>query len=88
MEPKRICFSCNNQQQSQHSQQWGQQYWLQFYKGSVCGVVRKYSDSLLMFLLKGARPDVYREQMRHEHAGVAGGPPIRIIEVVRPGGGS
>lgn len=27
-----------------------------FHKGEQCGVVRKYSDRLLMFLLKNARP--------------------------------
>ena len=35
-----------------------------FYKGEVCGSVRKYSDVLLIFLLKGLRPEVYREN-RH-----------------------
>jgi terminase small subunit-like protein len=30
------------------------------------------SDTLLIFLLKGARPDVYRE--RYEHSGPGGGP--------------
>lgn len=33
-----------------------------FYQGEVCGTVRKYSDTLLIFLLKGARPDKYRER--------------------------
>lgn len=32
-----------------------------FYKGRVTGYTRKYSDSLLMFLLRGLRPDRYRE---------------------------
>ena len=35
-----------------------------FYKGEVCGSIRKYSDVLLIFLLKGLRPEVYREN-RH-----------------------
>ena len=35
-----------------------------FYKGEVCGSVREYSDVLLIFLLKGLRPEVYREN-RH-----------------------
>jgi hypothetical protein len=35
-----------------------------FYKGKPIGAVRKYSDTLLIFLLKGARPDKYRE--RHQ----------------------
>lgn len=28
-----------------------------FYKGSVCGKIREYSDNLLMFLVKGKRPE-------------------------------
>jgi hypothetical protein len=34
-----------------------------FYKGAVCGQVRKYSDQLLVQLLRGKKPDVYRERM-------------------------
>ena len=34
-----------------------------WYKGEAGGVVRKYSDTLLIFLLKGLRPEVYRERM-------------------------
>lgn len=33
-----------------------------FYQGEVCGTVRKYSDTLLIFLLKGAKPDKFRER--------------------------
>ena len=32
-----------------------------YYKGQVCGTVRKYSDILLIFLLKSKRPDTYRD---------------------------
>lgn len=35
----------------------------QFYKGAVCGYVRKFSDQLLMFMLRGLRPERYRERM-------------------------
>lgn len=35
-----------------------------WYKGEAGGVVRKYSDSLMIFLLKGLRPDVYRERIQ------------------------
>lgn len=31
-----------------------------FYQGAICGVVRKYSDTLLMFLIKKERPE-YRD---------------------------
>ena len=40
-----------------------------FQKGIQVGVTRKYSDILLMFLLKGARPHVYRDaNHQHHHA--------------------
>lgn len=45
-----------------------------FYKGERCGVVRKYSDTLLIFLLKGARPEKYRENVRQEISGPDGEP--------------
>jgi hypothetical protein len=35
-----------------------------FYQGEMCGEVRKYSDTLLIFLLKGRRPDKYRERVQ------------------------
>lgn len=34
-----------------------------YHKGAVCGHVRKYSDVLLIFLLKGMRPEKYRERV-------------------------
>ena len=49
-----------------------------WYKGRACGVEREYSDTLLIFLLKGAAPEKYRE--RHEVTG-EGGKPI-ILKVV------
>lgn len=33
-----------------------------FYKGEIVGQVRKYSDTLLIFLLKSHKPDTYRER--------------------------
>ena len=38
-----------------------------YYKGKVVGHIQKYSDTLLMFLLKAHRPAVYRETVQHEH---------------------
>jgi hypothetical protein len=32
-----------------------------FYQGMVCGAIRKYSDTLLIFLLKGANPQKYAQ---------------------------
>ena len=46
-----------------------------YYKGEVVGAIQKYSDSLLMFLIKGALPEVYRE--RYEFSG--GPKPIQFI---------
>lgn len=43
-----------------------------YYKGDVVGHVLKYSDTLLIFLLKAARPEKFRE--RFEHTGKDGGP--------------
>lgn len=40
--------------------------------GELVGKVREYSDTLLIFLLKGAAPQKYRE--RFEHSGPGGGP--------------
>lgn len=45
-----------------------------FYQGDVCGTVRKYSDTLLIFLLKGAKPQKFRENLRAEVSGPNGGP--------------
>lgn len=33
-----------------------------FYKGVIVGKIRKYSDRLLEFRLKGHRPEIYRER--------------------------
>lgn len=46
----------------------------QFYQGVVCGHVRKYSDTLLIFLLKAHRPERYRDRASIEHTGANGAP--------------
>lgn len=43
-----------------------------WYKGEPGGFVKRYSDALLIFLIKGAFPDIYKD--RHEHTGKNGGP--------------
>ena len=43
-----------------------------YHQGKMVGGYREHSDTLLIFLLKGAKPDVYRE--RFEHTGKDGGP--------------
>lgn len=40
-----------------------------WYQGEAGGTVRKYSDTLLIFLLKGLRPEKFRERYSHEHSG-------------------
>ncbi len=35
-----------------------------YYKGEVCGYKLNYSDTMLMFLIRGQRPDTYRENAR------------------------
>jgi hypothetical protein len=50
-----------------------------FYKGEECGAIREYSDTLMIFLLKGGRPQKYRENVSHEHTGKDGGP-IRLAK--------
>ena len=34
-----------------------------FYQGVECGTIQKYSDTLLIFLLKGAKPQKYRDNV-------------------------
>ena len=54
--------------------------WLEpvFYHGEVVGHVRKYSDTLLIFLLKGARPDKFRDNATIRHTGTGAGGAIQI----------
>ena len=48
-----------------------------FYKGAETGTVRKYSDALLTLLLKGAKPDKYKDRVQSEVSG-PGGAPIEL----------
>ena len=45
-----------------------------FYQGTQVSTVRKYSDTLLIFLLKGALPEKYAERAKTELTGNNGGP--------------
>lgn len=40
-----------------------------FHQGNECGTVRKYSDTLAIFLLKAHNPDKYRDNSKVELAG-------------------
>lgn len=42
-----------------------------FYQGTVVGYIKKYSDTLLIFLLKGLRPEKYRDFQAIEQARLA-----------------
>lgn len=52
-----------------------------FYKGSECGYVRKYSDTLMIFLLKGGRPEKYKDRVEQDHKGIPANatPTVNII---------
>jgi hypothetical protein len=39
--------------------------------GKKVGAVREYSDTLLMFLLNGGRPEKYKHRIDHTSAGAA-----------------
>ncbi len=40
-----------------------------FWRGKASEYVKRYSDTLLIFLLKGHRPEKYRERQEIEHKG-------------------
>lgn len=56
-----------------------------FYQGEVCGHVQKYSDTLLIFSLKGHAPEKYADRFKGELGGIGGGP--LTVEFVRPQSG-
>lgn len=51
-----------------------------YQQGKLVGHVQEYSDTLLIFLLKGNNPEKFRERSSVEHSGPAGGP-IAVREV-------
>ena len=56
-----------------------------FYKGQVVGHIRKYSDNLLMFLLKAHWPEKFRENLSIDQrvSGRDGGP-VKTEHVFQP----
>lgn len=44
------------------------------YQGIATSTIRKYSDTLLMFMLKARRPEKFKDRAQHEHTGQDGGP--------------
>jgi hypothetical protein len=53
-----------------------------YYQGATCGVMRKYSDTLAIFLLKSHNPAKYRENTRMELTGADGGP-VQVTDADR-----
>lgn len=47
--------------------------------GMLVGVKRKFSDALIQFLLRGAKPDKYRDNSKVEHAGGLDINPVMIL---------
>lgn len=57
-----------------------------YYQGQKVDTYKEKSDTLLIFLLKGQKPEKYGDKVRQEHTG-AGGGPIRVdFGVSRPTG--
>lgn len=52
-----------------------------FHKGAKCGVIREYSDTLLIFRLKALRPEVYKDRSESTVNGNV------TVEIVRFGQG-
>lgn len=58
-----------------------------YYQGEEAGLVRKFSDTLLIFLMKGANPEKYRDRQQLEHTGPGGGPVQADVRVYIPDNG-
>lgn len=55
------------------------------HQGEITDTYKKYSDNLLMFMLKGARPEKYRDNVSVQHAGkIEGG--AQVIIALPPNG--
>lgn len=52
-----------------------------FYQGQECGTVRKFSDTLAIFLLKGAMPDKYKERVASTISNPDGTPILSGVKV-------
>lgn len=53
-----------------------------FYKGDECGRIREYSDTLAIFLLKGVKPEKYKERVSNTVSGNPDSPLISEIRIV------
>ena len=57
-----------------------------FHDGAQCGVKRKFSDTLAIFLLKARRPEVYRERHEITHSGEVTNTVLYLPRTSRRGG--
>ena len=57
----------------------------QYYKGEIVGYTIKHSDAMLMFLIRGARPDTYRENARGGETNINFG--IAVLPMTAPNEG-
>ena len=56
-----------------------------YYQGKQVDTIKRYSDTLTMFLLKAHRPEKFRDNVQVEHSGeIDGGAPSKIELVVVP----
>lgn len=55
-----------------------------FHQGVECGTIQEYSDTLTIFLLKGARPEKYRERVSTELTGKDGADLNLSVTFVQP----
>ena len=55
-----------------------------WHKGEIVGHRRKYSDNLLMFMLKGRRPNTFRDNASIEHSAQSGAPLDFAVNLVSP----
>lgn len=58
-----------------------------YYLGKEVGKVKEYSDTLLIFLLKSHKPEVYKETVRNEMTGKNGEPLPPQVVVYLPDNG-
>lgn len=52
-----------------------------FYLGKKCGAVQRYSDTLLIFLLKGHKPEKYRENSKVELSGQVDHSTVPVVNI-------
>ena len=55
-----------------------------FYHGKECARVRRYSDSLLLALLKAERPEKYKDRVASELSGELGGGVLAVPQILDP----